>query len=53
MTTQSGIYIEELVSFKRSYQNEEILVLDHASDVEVIVSVDEKIFFREYLQYRR
>lgn len=37
----SGTHIEEVVSFKRSYENEELLVLHNVSDVEVTVSADE------------
>ena len=42
---ESGMYIEEVVSFKRSYQNEEILVLHNVSDVEVTITVDDQNTF--------
>ena len=35
----SGIHIEEVVSFKRTFENEELLVLHNVSDVEVTVSL--------------
>jgi len=35
----SGMHIEEVVSFKRKYQNEELLVLHNVSDVEVTVEL--------------
>jgi glycosidase len=38
----SGINISEIVSFKRSYGEEEELVLHNVSDVEVTVQLDEK-----------
>ena len=44
----SGTHIEEVVSFKRSYENEELLVLHNVSDVEVTVASEEvfqKILF--------
>jgi len=46
---ESGIYIEEVVSFKRRYQNEEILVLHNISDVEVTFAVDEPASFSRNL----
>jgi glycosidase len=36
----SGIHIEEVVSFKRIYRNEELLVLHNVSDVEVTVVLE-------------
>ena len=38
----SGTHIEEVVSFKRRYENEEILVLHNVSDVEVSVPVEKE-----------
>ena len=37
---ESGMHIEEVVSFKRSYENEELLVLHNVSDVEVTVALE-------------
>jgi glycosidase len=37
----AGTHIEEVVSFKRTYENEEILVLHNVSDVEVSVPLEE------------
>ena len=37
---ESGMYIEEVVSFKRIHENEELLVLHNVSDVEVAVSLE-------------
>jgi len=34
---ESGMYIEEIVSFKRTFENEELLVLHNVSDVEVTI----------------
>lgn len=36
---ESGMYIEEVVTFKRKHENEELLVLHNVSDVEVSVSL--------------
>jgi glycosidase len=38
----SGIHIEEIVSFKRKHENEELLVLHNVSDVEVTVRLEDK-----------
>ena len=37
----AGTHIEEVVSFKRTYQNEEIMVLHNISDVEISVPLEE------------
>lgn len=37
----SGIHIEEIVSFKRKHENEELLVLHNVSDVEVTVVLED------------
>ena len=37
----SGTHIEEVVSFKRRYENEELLVLHNVSDIEVTVEVEQ------------
>ncbi len=36
----SGIHLEEVVSFIRSYENEQLLVLHNVSDVEVMVKLE-------------
>lgn len=38
----SGMHIEEVVSFIRNYQNEELLVLHNVSDVEITVGLRDK-----------
>jgi glycosidase len=37
---QAGIHIEEIVSFTRKHENEELLVLHNVSDVEVTVNLE-------------
>lgn len=37
----SGMHIEEVVSFKRKHENEELLVLHNVSDVEVTIGVEQ------------
>lgn len=37
---ESGMYIEEVVSFRRTHKSEELLVLHNVSDVEVTVSLE-------------
>ncbi|HEU5145444.1 MAG TPA: alpha-amylase family glycosyl hydrolase [Chryseosolibacter sp.] len=37
---ESGMYIEEVVTFRRTYENEELLVLHNVSDVEVTLALE-------------
>ncbi|MEX2232918.1 MAG: DUF3459 domain-containing protein, partial [Cyclobacteriaceae bacterium] len=38
----SGMHIEEVVSFRRIHENEELLVLHNVSDVEITLTMEEK-----------